>query len=68
MLHLEGFDFDLTAKNSDVPPVVLLHGSGGRETDWTDFAQHIAPRSTCFSAQSHGSKVSLSFDAIPIAA
>ncbi|WP_081158306.1 alpha/beta hydrolase [Ensifer aridi] len=51
MLHLEGFDFDLTAKNSDVPPVVLLHGSGGRETDWTDFAQHIAPRSTCFSVR-----------------
>jgi phospholipase/carboxylesterase len=51
MLHLEGFDFNVTAQDSGEPPVILLHGSGGRETDWTNFAQHIARRSTCFSVR-----------------
>lgn len=51
MRHSEGFDFEVTTKSSSEPPIVLLHGSSGRETDWSDFAQHVAPRSTCLSVR-----------------
>ncbi|MCA1443707.1 alpha/beta fold hydrolase [Ensifer sp. IC4062] len=43
--------FEVTIKTSSEPPIVLLHGSSGRETDWGDFAQHVAPRSTCLSVR-----------------
>ncbi|NRP70548.1 putative hydrolase MhqD [Ensifer psoraleae] len=48
MLHSAGFDFEVEARSPDNPPMVLLHGSSGRETDWTDFAEQVAPNSTCF--------------------
>ncbi|WP_331371577.1 alpha/beta hydrolase [Sinorhizobium chiapasense] len=51
MLHSAGFDFQLTVKSSAEPPIVLLHGSSGRETDWTDFAECVAASSTCFAVR-----------------
>ncbi|WEX86300.1 alpha/beta hydrolase [Sinorhizobium garamanticum] len=51
MLHSAGIDFEVTVKSSAEPPVVLLHGSNGRETDWTDFAECVAPSSTCFAVR-----------------
>lgn len=41
------FHYEIKPSDADVPPLILLHGSGGTEADLIDFAEAISPRAAC---------------------
>jgi phospholipase/carboxylesterase len=47
MAEAAGFTYEIKQSDAEIPPLLLLHGSGGSEADLTDFAEAIAPKATC---------------------
>ncbi|MBB3149745.1 phospholipase/carboxylesterase [Phyllobacterium trifolii] len=41
-----GFYYDIRETNSELPPLILLHGSGGTEADLLNFSESISPNTT----------------------
>jgi phospholipase/carboxylesterase len=46
MAEAAGFTYQIKQSDAEIPPLILLHGSGGSEADLTDFAEAIAPKAT----------------------
>jgi phospholipase/carboxylesterase len=47
MAEAAGFTYQIKQSDAEIPPLLLLHGSGGSEADLADFAEAIAPMATC---------------------
>jgi phospholipase/carboxylesterase len=46
MAEAAGFTYEIKQSDAEIPPLVLLHGSGGTEADLIDFAKGVAPKAT----------------------
>jgi len=46
MPQAAGFYYDIRQTSSELPPLILLHGSGGTEADLIDFSESISPNAT----------------------
>jgi phospholipase/carboxylesterase len=43
MAKAAGFIYEIKPSDAEIPPLLLLHGSGGTEADLNDFAKAISP-------------------------